>query len=127
MVHLRDRLAEAESAREAAEERASLIPSDRGADEDLRARVEQLEAGVQAARVPAPTVLGPVACADDLRAQVEERLCRQGYERVTFLEGAEGGLLVEAERGGVTAKGRAEIRPDGSVRLQSVSSLRAFP
>jgi hypothetical protein len=139
MVRLRDRLSEAEAARAAAEERAAHLPQGRDLDPELVTRIDRLEARERAARSREATVVGPVGGCEDLRVMVEERLRLQGFERVTFLPGSEdgaapegappgaGGLIVEAERGGVTAKGRAEVRPDGTVRLRSVSSVRAFP
>ena len=64
----------------------------------------------------------------DARQAIRKHMKREGYERVAILdENTDGTLELEAERGGVTTKGRAEILSDGTVRLQSISSVRAFP
>ena len=127
MVQLRDRLTAAEAGREAAEARAAVAAPGPAVDGNLVARLDQLEAELRAAQARAPLRAAPSEGCDDLRTTVEERLRLQGFRRVTFLETLGGGLVVEAERGGVTSKGRAEIRPDGTVHLRSISSVRAFP
>jgi hypothetical protein len=128
MVHLRDRLSKAETAREAAEARASHQPAAAAADPHVRERLDLVE---QRLREVSEREVSRVVAPDDdtdLRTQITRRLQRDGYERIAFLEAAgDGSILVEAERGGSTTKGRAELRADGQVRLTSISSYRAFP
>jgi hypothetical protein len=126
MVQLRDRLAQAEAGRDAAERRAKLARPAESVDSHLRDRVEAVEARLGAAmeRDRAPMADG----AHDLRDEIRAHLSRQGYTRIAFLEsGADGSVLVEAERHGTMTKGRAQVLSDGRVRLRSVSSVRAFP
>jgi len=128
MIQLRDRLARAETAREAAEERAASQPAATVVDPHMRERLDLVEQRLQDV---AEREVSTVVAADedtDLRTKITKRLRREGYERIAFLESAgDGSLLVEAERGGSTTKGRAELRPDGRVRLTSISTYRAFP
>ena len=65
----------------------------------------------------------------DRRQQVRDHLRALGYERVAFLGAVEDGrvLVLEAERAGVTAKGRAVVAADGTVTFQALDTLRAFP
>ena len=126
MVHLRDRLVRAEAGREAAERRAAEAPPAEDADAALRERMASLEARLRDAleREAPLTADGE----HDVRDEIRKHLLRKGYGRVQFLESRpDGSVLVEAERHGATTKGRAEVGPDGRVRLRAVSSVRAFP
>jgi hypothetical protein len=129
MVHLRERLARAESAREAAEARAAQHEGAASSETALARRVGLLEERLQEARsAEAANPRPPEEEGEDVRGLVERHLRAQGYERVVVLgPTAPDGVPVEVERAGVTSKGRARVAPDGTVRLRSVSSVRAFP
>lgn len=130
MVQLRDRLAAAERAYR----RAARAPTAEAGDERTAVdaawttRVMDLESRLRAAMEREAVSPATDAGADDARSAVRAWLRAAGYERVAVLEAYEdGSLLVEAERGGATSKGRAELLPDGSVRFDAISSVRAFP
>ena len=126
MIQLRDRLAKAEAGREAAERRVRLAPPAESVDTHLRERVEAVEARLRAAMERDRSL--PSEGEQDVRDAIRAHLGRQGYTRIAFLEtGADGSVLVEAERHGTMSKGRAEVLADGGVRIRSVSSMRAFP
>ena len=128
MVHLRDRLTAAEAGREKAERRARHAPQTASGDDHLRERIEAVEARLRAAMEREDALALHGEGEHDVRDEIRKHLRRQGYHRIAFLEsGADGSVLVEAERHGTTTKGRAEVDSDGRVRLRSVSSVRAFP
>lgn len=126
MVQLRDRLTRAEAARDDAEARARHAAPAETVDSHLRERLESVEARLRDALEREVEV--DIEDEHGLREEIGRQLRREGYHRIAFLEsGSDGSVLVEAERQGTTAKGRAEIGADGRVRLRSVSSVRAFP
>lgn len=145
MIQLRDRLARAEAHYKpaAAERRGETFGRGRVEDETFAPRLTALEERLRATlERTAPPVSGsegtpPTASPRPLDPQTRilKHLRHRGYERVRFLEASEEagptssseGVLVEAERGGVTAKGRVDILPDGSVHMRAVSTVRAFP
>jgi len=137
MVRLRDRLARAELHYEGGAPRAQgESPREEGLDRRVSSLEERLSGRLQhsaeIARRPR-RAQDPVGA--EPRARILGTLAREGYEEVRFLDAREegdsagpgAGCCFEARRAGVTAKGRAEILPDGSVRLRAVTSLRAFP
>jgi hypothetical protein len=127
MVHLRDRLAQAEARyRDGAHAVVRTPTGPATIDPSVTRRLAALEARVRAA-----TERPAGASADteqDATELIRRRLLRDGYTRVSLLDtGADGRVLLEAERDGVTRKGRAALNADGSVAWQPVSTLRAFP
>ncbi|MEZ6008447.1 MAG: hypothetical protein R3F05_11880 [Planctomycetota bacterium] len=97
--------------------------------EDLEAQVAQAVEQAEALALAGPDVLPIHEDRDpDVRDLVRRGLRQQGYRRVYVLEVTpEGKALVEAERGGITAKGLAWVEPDGQVVMRSQLSHRAFP
>ncbi len=128
MVQLRDRLSRAEKGyRDAAEKAAAYAGQRPEPDEAWMPRMAALEDRLRTAlqrEVPG----GNDEPEPDTRRSIRQHLKREGYERIAILdENADGTVELEAERGGVMTKGRAEILSDGTVRLQAISSVRAFP
>lgn len=132
MVELRDRLAEAERAHL---EAADTVAAHRGHEDDdgdvMASRMVALEAQVrstmQSASERHDAAAGDEAL-DGPRMRVIKHLRRKGYDHVSVLEiRADGSMLVEADRGGVAAKGVAVLDADGRVRVRFQTSLRAFP
>ena len=97
--------------------------------EDLEAQVAHAVEQAEALALAGPDVLPIDEDRDpDVRDLVRRGLRQQGYRRVYVLEVTpEGKALVEAERGGITAKGLAWVEPDGQVVMRSQLSHRAFP
>ncbi len=133
MIQLRDRLARAERYYRGRghDDADDAIRAPTGAETVLEARLATLEGRVREALVhglPDDQALAAEPETSDARRRILRYLQLEGYERVAFIGATDdGGLLVEAEKGGVTSKGRAEIGSDGAVRIQAVSSVRAFP
>jgi hypothetical protein len=131
MIEMRDRLAEAEQGRAAAEATMKEMDAvsrtkDQAADPSLLPRLIDLEYSVRDALSARPSPGRTPG--DDPRVHVRTQLEQRGFERVSILGAAEDGrYLVEAVRRGVVSKGHAEIAPDGVVHWHSLSSLRAFP
>lgn len=128
MVQLRDRLARAEAHYEdaaSAAERAVEAAS-RG-DPSLTARIEALEARLRSERVLQQAQASPPVEAEP-QDVARRHLLREGYTHVAILDTDEAGrMLVEAERDGITRKGRVTLKPDGRLEWRAVSTLRAFP
>jgi len=152
MIHLRDRLVRAEAhyktdaARGVPARGRAAPPEDSAADESLGPRLSALEERLRVTLEHSAGAAHPAAgeaahpATAELRTRILKHLRHRGYEHVRFLEdstsaaiqpaameGASEGLLVEAERGGVTAKGRVDLLPDGSLQMRAVSTVRAFP
>lgn len=128
MVHLRERLARAEQGyREARHAASSGETTQPPADAAWAPRLAELEDRLRAA-LERGAARAEEGTEPDTRRNVRQYLQREGYTRVAILdENPDGTLELEAERGGVMTKGRAEILTDGTVRLQTISSVRAFP
>ncbi len=143
---VRTRRATRELARELVTLRARLLQAEREGNLDARAPVAEDAAamlasiGTRMAELEAlqgrlHTVLSRRANhapeADghvDAETLIVRRLHAQGYDAVVVLEvRADGALLVEAEREGLVAKGIARVGTDGSVTVNGLSSVRAFP
>lgn len=126
MVQLRDRLAQAEAGRAAAEARVDASPVAAPADAHVAERLDAVEARLRAAMEREAAGAGDGV--QDARDEISRHLRSQGYQRIVFLDtDGEGSVLVEAERHGSTAKARASVDAEGRVRLTSVNSVRAFP
>lgn len=128
MVHLRDRLAKAEAHYHdavAAAERA--VEAAAQGDPSIAPRIEALEVRLRSERAaPKTRPVAPVEA--DPHDVVRRHLLREGYTHVAVLDTDDAGrMLVEAERDGVTRKGRVTLRADGRLAWRSVSTLRAFP
>ena len=129
MVQLRDRLAAAEAHRDDALDAAErAVESAARGDPSLTTRIDALEARLRSQAVASVTVQAPTEETPPEEI-VRRHLQREGYTHVTIIDtDEEGRLLVEAERDGITRKGRVRIDANGRmVRWQPVSSLRAFP
>jgi len=128
MVHLRDRLAQAEAHfRDAAHAVVRTPSGPATVDPSVTRRLASLEARVRAATDRPDAALAGGA-QDDPVERLRRRLLGDGYTRVTLLDtDPDGRVLVEAERDGVTRKGRAALNADGSVSWTPLTTLRAFP
>lgn len=132
IVALRARLQHVQREGALDEDRAPVADDAAEALASINARLAELEElegrlrGVLARRpMPADEL---TTDGDDPTAQVLRGLRAQGYERVVVLDvRKDGSLLVEAEQGGLVAKGVARPDADGGITLDSVSSVRAFP
>ena len=145
MVQLRDRFARMEG-QQRDDARRTLADQERttrdeGPDHrlaDMTARLDAVEEQVRRAielgeslDLQADHEAAPVEALDrppDVRDLVRRGLRKQGYRRVYVLDiTPDAKAVVEAERGGITAKGLAWIEPDGQVVMRSTRSHRAFP
>lgn len=131
LVALRARLLQAEAdglsdrRTPLAEDAAAALASIGTRMEELEALESRLRAVLSRRRVPADAAATTEPGPEDI---VVRRLHAQGYDAVIVLEvRGDGGVLVEAERDGLVAKGIAHVADDGSVQISGLSSVRAFP
>lgn len=148
MIQLRDRLARAERSQAASERRARVddeVTRERSSESDdarlrdMEGRLADLHGQLSDAVEANESLAARAESLEqrdgddehdplDVRDLIRQGLRRQGYRRVRVIEvTADDRVLVEAERGGITAKGTAWVDLDGQVVLRSQSTLRAFP
>ena len=91
-------------------------------------RLERLERRLADALENPPTATPGTALPEDPEQRILAALRRQGYDGAVILESlADGRVLVEAERDGMTVKGAVRQTDDGTIELTAVTSARAFP